>query len=226
MANKYITPVPGAEIFIFEVPSLEAGKRIGTVYTGSILDVLQDDPLWPQIKTSWGQIGYVPKWMTQEFNQGPISQDLFYLSWPTDYKIMTQGFNLHPEWYGKYWPEGYKHLGHEGIDIQAPMNANIYACADGIVSQVIYSSTHNYGNHIRIKHLGGKFETIYAHLLTIDTAVGLEVRRKQYIGKADSTGNSTGSHLHLTLKKFGATANGETPFHNDIVDPMLYLVRD
>lgn len=211
----------GAELFIFEVPDLLASKRIGVVYPGSLLEVLQDDSLWPQIKTSWGQIGYVPKWMTRDFKIGPIGQNLFYLSWPTDYKVVTQGYNLHPEWYNKWGLPG-----HEGVDIQAPLNSNIYACADGIVSRIIYSDTHNYGNHIRIKHLGGQYETIYAHLLTIDTAVGLEVKRKQYIGKADSTGNSTGSHLHLTLKKLGATASGETIFPNDIIDPTPFLVRD
>ena len=38
-----------------------------------------------------------------------------------------------------------------------------------------------------------------------------------------STGNSTGPHLHLTLKKEGATECGETDYPYDIIDPTPFL---
>ncbi len=53
--------------------------------------------------------------------------------------------------------------------------------------------------------------------------VGQQVKAGDKIGLADSTGNSTGSHLHLTLKKQGATAAGATNFPNDIIDPTPFL---
>jgi hypothetical protein len=54
--------------------------------------------------------------------------------------------------------------------------------------------------------------------------VGQEVSAGQVIGKADSTGASTGSHLHLTLKRDGATERGETIYPKDVIDPTPYLV--
>lgn len=217
--TKYATPVPGAETFIFSAPDLKA-NRIKIIYPGEVVTVLQESFGWSQVISKENNQGWAVSHMLQEFVSGPISQNLFYLSWPTDYKVVTQGFGLHPEWYNKYGLPG-----HEGVDIQAPMNSNVYACAPGKVSQVIYSETHAYGNHIRIQHEKG-FQTIYAHLQSIAVTPLQDVKRKELIGQADSTGNSTGSHLHLTLKNLGATARGETVFPNDIINPEPFLIRD
>ena len=213
---KHVTPVPGEEVIIFTSPHIDA-TRLGYIYPGEIIIVLQESFGWSQIIHKDIQ-GWAATHMLQEFISGPISQDLFYLSWPTDYKVITQGFNLNPQWYNKYGLPG-----HEGLDIQAPMNSNIYACADGIVESAYEGG--NYGRQVRIDHRNG-FKTIYAHLNTIAVTAGQEVKRKQIIGQADSTGNSTGSHLHLTLKRLNATINGETVFPNDIINPTPYLVRD
>lgn len=68
---------------------------------------------------------------------------------------------------------------------------------------------HNYGNHVRVTHKHGNdvYETIYAHLNTINVKAGDYVFRGQELGKMGSTGNSTGTHLHLTLKKNGNIIN-------------------
>ena len=70
---------------------------------------------------------------------------------------------------------------------------------------------HNYGVHVRVDH-GNGYETTYAHLDKRIVNVGNTVVSGQVIGFADNTGNSSGSHLHLTLKKDGV-----------IVDPMPFL---
>jgi murein DD-endopeptidase MepM/ murein hydrolase activator NlpD len=44
------------------------------------------------------------------------------------------------------------------------------------------------------------YHTIYAHLSRIDVQVDQNVAAGDLIGLADNTGNSFGSHLHLTLK--------------------------
>ena len=141
------------------------------------------------------------------------------LYWPTDYPIITQAFGVNPQNYAMWGLPG-----HEGLDFRAPWNTNIYACSDG---EVFYVETrpdeHPYGKHIRIQHENG-FRTVYAHLQEVLVDFGQDVVAKQLIGKADSTGNSTGSHLHLTLKKEGATARRETAFGGDVVDPTPYLV--
>lgn len=148
----------------------------------------------------------------------PIEMDIA-LQWPTDYPIVTQAFGANPQIYAMWGLPG-----HEGLDIRAPWNANIYCCADG---EVFFIETrpevHPYGKHIRIQHENG-FRTVYAHLQEVLVDFGEKVVAKQLIAKADSTGNSTGSHLHLTLKKEGATARKETNYHGDIIDPTPYMV--
>lgn len=147
------------------------------------------------------------------------SQQPFSLAWPTDYAVVTQPFGAHPEIYSQMGVPG-----HEGLDIRAPMNANVYACADGTVFQVRENPQgHNYGKHIRIQHRDG-YLTVYAHLMEIKVKAGDGVTTGQLIGKADSTGNSKGSHLHITLKKEGATANGLTRYPNDIIDPTPFMI--
>ncbi len=142
------------------------------------------------------------------------------LQWPTDYPIIVQPFGAHAEIYRRWGLPG-----HDGVDIRAPFNSNVYACADGEVYLVHDGSGgHPYGIHVRIRHTGG-YKTIYAHLNQALAHMGQVVKAGEVIGLADSTGNSVGSHLHLTLKKEGATAAGETPYPADIIDPTPYLVR-
>lgn len=95
---------------------------------------------------------------------------------------------------------------------------------DGLVYRVEGNpSSGNYGIHVRIKHRDG-FSTIYAHLMMPAVAEGDVVTAGQVIGLADNTGNSSGDHLHLTLKRDGATASGQTKYPNDIIDPTPYLL--
>jgi hypothetical protein len=82
---------------------------------------------------------------------------------------------------------------------------------------------HPYGRHVRIRHANG-YRTVYAHLAKVLVRVGEKVSAKQRIGLADSTGNSSGSHLHLTLKRDGASANGFTHFPKDVLDPTPFLM--
>jgi hypothetical protein len=143
----------------------------------------------------------------------------FYLLWPTDYSVVTQKFGANPHIYSRFGMPG-----HEGIDIRALTNTNIYCCADGEVYLVHTNpKSHAYGIHVRIRHKDG-YKTVYAHLATPLVKVGELVEAGQIIGKADSTGASTGSHLHMTLKRDGATKRGETKYPKDVIDPTPYLV--
>lgn len=149
----------------------------------------------------------------------PSVEHPFRLYWPTDYPKVTQSFGANPEIYSKWGLPG-----HEGVDIRAPMNTNVYACADGEIYFLIDEAAgHPYGKHVRIRHKGG-FRTVYAHLARVEVEIGEVVKSGQIIGKANSTGNSTGSHLHLTLKKEGATARKETQFKGDVIDPTPFLI--
>ena len=142
----------------------------------------------------------------------------FQLLWPTNYDVITQPFGVNPQIYRRYGLPG-----HEGVDFRALPNTPIYACAAGRVYLVHDGRDgHAYGIHVRIRHQGG-YKTIYGHLMRALVSEGEEVSAGQRIGLADSTGNSSASHLHLTLKKEGATERRETTFPYDIIDPTPYL---
>jgi hypothetical protein len=143
----------------------------------------------------------------------------FYLVWPTDYPVVTQRFGVNPQIYSRYGVPA-----HEGLDIRALTNTNVYACFAGTVYEVHTNpNDHAYGIHVRIRHSDG-YRTVYGHLARALVSVGEEVAEGQVIGKADSTGASAGAHLHLTLKHDGATARGETDYPKDIIDPTPFMV--
>jgi murein DD-endopeptidase MepM/ murein hydrolase activator NlpD len=153
---------------------------------------------------------------------GPGSAEWFELRWPGESRRVTQPFGVRPEVYRQWGLPG-----HEGIDIGMAANTPVLACATGTVYRVHQDDgTHNYGTHVRIRHElpdGTVFKTIYAHLNQSLVRIGNVVCEGLPIGLAGSTGNSTGPHLHLTLKKEGATAAGETEYPNDIIDPTPFL---
>lgn len=147
-----------------------------------------------------------------------LALDDLRLAWPTSYNVITQPFGANPQIYRRYGLPG-----HEGVDIRALMNTPIYACATGRVYLVHDGrGGHPYGKHVRIRHRD-EYKTIYAHLSRSLVTEGEEVSAGQIIGLADSTGNSTASHLHLTLKREGATERGDTHYPHDIIDPTPYL---
>lgn len=115
--------------------------------------------------------------------------------WPADATAVTQDWGANPQNYARF-----NLPGHDGIDIAAPTGAPIYAIGPGTVYRVERDAdAHNYGIHVRIQHAGG-VQSIYAHFEEALVAVGDEVIGGQVIGLADSTGNSSGAHLHLSMK--------------------------
>ena len=154
-------------------------------------------------------------------------EKFMFTHWPTDYVNITQAYNANPDYYQSL---GLGLTGHEGVDIQAPMGANIYAVAKGTVYLIRKEPEgHAYGNVVYIQHTDG-YRTAYAHMLELAVNVNDEVVGGQFLGKGDSTGNVwpkdkplIASHLHLTLYKDGATERGETEQPYDIIDPTPYL---
>ncbi len=141
----------------------------------------------------------------------------FHLQWPVDSRRVNQFFGENPD---NYRPFGL--AGHEGLDLFAMTGANIYAAAAGEVTQASHPPNHPYGLHVRIRHeAGGKvFHTIYAHLTQALVKEKDQVGAGTLIGLADNTGNSFGSHLHLTLKIEGEQTPG---YPAGVVDPWPYL---
>jgi len=101
---------------------------------------------------------------------------------------------------------------HEGIDVAAPMGAEIEAPASGVVTDVKWVD--GYGNMLTIDH-GYGLVTRYAHCSSILVVRGQRVKRGQKIALVGSTGLSTGPHLHY-----------EVWVNHKPVDPMKYVMPD
>jgi murein DD-endopeptidase MepM/ murein hydrolase activator NlpD len=96
---------------------------------------------------------------------------------------------------------------HSGIDIDANQGDPIVATADGVVTKAGWQSS--YGKVVVLSHKDG-FETLYGHLSKITVEEGDEVKVGDVIGKAGSTGRSTGTHLHYEVMKDGKRVNPAT----------------
>lgn len=95
---------------------------------------------------------------------------------------------------------------HRGLDIAIPENTNIYACVDGIITEINFDSG-GYGIFVVLE--GDKDIVVkYAHLnATKDLYVGKEVKRGDLIAFSGNTGASTGPHLHLECMRAGEYYN-------------------
>ncbi len=89
---------------------------------------------------------------------------------------------------------------HQGIDLAAPAGTEVYAAADGVVTEI--GNDPIYGNFIIIKH-NNNWASLYGHLQRIGTTLRANVRSGTLIGWVGSTGQSTGPHLHFELRQNG-----------------------
>jgi len=138
-----------------------------------------------------------------------------YIARPLDvaqYPRVTQWFGETIINYSRYGLAG-----HDGIDYAAPAGALIMSAHDGKAS-VGYDAD-GYGNFVRV--YGNGYQTLYAHMLTVLVTEGASVKMGQVIGHVGSTGNSTGSHLHFSLKINGM----RNPAYRNWIDPAPFRVE-
>lgn len=102
---------------------------------------------------------------------------------------------------------------HNGIDLKASYE-NVYSVLDGIVTATGWDSKGG-GNFIKVKHFD-RFETSYLHLSEIYYRAGEQVKAGFIIGKSGNSGNSTGPHLHFSVREFGQNIN-PSHFLNDLI---------
>lgn len=151
-----------------------------------------------------------------EMPQAPIT-----FLWPTNTVRVTQAFGINPQWY-----ESFGLPGHEGIDMRALDGTPIRAAWGGEVIGNYKGTAYGWAVKIKAVIRGDTYEMAYAHMKEQSKLViGSIIQKGDFIGPADSTGNSTGSHLHFMLKKYGATAAGETNFPKDIIDPTNFFAE-
>ena len=208
---------PGQTVTIAGLPGAYAAQ-------GDILRWFQAN--YPDVR-----LDYVACQSAQEFqaalkarldaNQRYLPSADFRLRWPTDFAILNQAFGGHPEIFRRWDLPG-----NDGLDIFAPLGANVYAAADGQVAAV-----ENYqgdpakmpaGNAVTLQHSDG-YATRYAHLDKLLVAAGQSVRVGQPIGLAGASGSASAVQLHFVLTQAGATAAHRTRYPRDILDPTPFM---
>lgn len=103
---------------------------------------------------------------------------------------------------------------HKGVDLVGSSSKHIYPVDSGTVVWVKRLSS-GYGNHLLVNHGNGVW-SLYAHLGDIYVKQGQKVNKNTILGVEGSTGNSTGSHLHLEIRK--SESGGQ-------VDPVAFLTN-
>ncbi|NBB29927.1 M23 family metallopeptidase [Cellulophaga sp. BC115SP] len=85
---------------------------------------------------------------------------------------------------------------HQGIDLKASLDQQVFATADGIILHSGYSRSLGY--FIKIQHLAG-FTSIYGHLNRIFVITNQSILQGQIIGTCGRSGKTTGVHLHYAI---------------------------
>ncbi|WCK01093.1 M23 family metallopeptidase [Agrobacterium tumefaciens] len=99
---------------------------------------------------------------------------------------------------------------HTGIDFRAETGADVKSTGAGKVT--VAENSGGYGNMVEIDH-GQGVSTRFGHLSAILVRPGDRVEAGDVIGRAGSTGRSTGPHVHYEVRR------NDTP-----VDPMRFLI--
>ncbi|MFD7161241.1 M23 family metallopeptidase [Kribbella sp. NPDC059898] len=97
---------------------------------------------------------------------------------------------------------------HTGLDFAAPSGTPIKAVTAGQVTAVLLNGG-PYGRLTKIQHTDG-VESWYAHQSDQAVKVGQLVKAGEVIGRVGNSGNTTGPHLHLEIRKNGVPVDPDT----------------
>lgn len=99
--------------------------------------------------------------------------------------------------YRNFTYDGVALKGHNGIDIYMPVGSTILAADAGTVTNVDFLPG-GYGNWVRVTHRWGHSD--YAHLNKATVRQGQQVAKGDMLAESGNTGNSTGPHLHFSIR--------------------------
>lgn len=116
------------------------------------------------------------------------------MAWPTDHRLITGIFNA-PR------PGGRKH---DGVDIRALLNENVYSVLDGEV--IVINTSPGGANQLLIRYFDGSIGG-YAHVRAT-VSVGAKVIAGQPVGVSDGSGTKD-PHLHYTYRISGSLPTGQ-----------------
>ena len=119
-------------------------------------------------------------------------------------------------------PGGTTQRGHDGLDLITPQGRGtiLQSLGDGVVDRITVASPVNpaVGNGIAIDH-GNDWRSYYTHMAYAPLfVVGQHVVQGETLGEMDSTGLSTGDHLHMMIQHRGSDLIWRA------VDPLMILL--
>lgn len=138
------------------------------------------------------------------------------------FECMSQGFGNIPS------PNPYGPGGHNGLDLVYEDDTSVYAMHSGVAKYAEdrdqSGALKGYGKYFTVT--GSGFKSVYAHLKQRVAVDGL-VKAGDLLGQGDSTGFSTGPHLHITVKLVDDNGNvlNRDNGHDGAVDPTKYLAN-
>lgn len=201
-------PETGGEAYIPLAPSKrkrsldiwqETGRRLGVDGYADGAVLVQADTSRPKVRAKHpqaidGQFTAYADYLGKRLSK-IMSEQLERLSvgmhWP-----LPKRYGYSGSW-GSY-PSGGSH---PALDFPAPRGTPIYAVLPGRVQHTT-SLGDSYGNYTEISH-GKGLSSLYAHQQRFATKAGARVGSGETIGYVNSTGNSTGDHLHLEMQRNG-----------------------
>ncbi|RME56080.1 MAG: M23 family metallopeptidase, partial [Caldilineae bacterium] len=161
-----------------------------------------DGLFWWQVQ--WVENPGVQGWMAEVSPGGvrllapALYRGLIHLSVPYegDHPV-SQLWGENADFYRRFTYDGVPLRGHNGIDIYMPTGSRILAADSGTVAVVDFNAG-GFGNWVRVDHRWG--HSVYAHMNRAYVRVGQQVQRGDVLGESDNTGNSTGPHLHFSIR--------------------------
>lgn len=97
---------------------------------------------------------------------------------------------------------------HTGVDIGLSEGTPLRSVYNGVITKV-YDGNGAIGKGVKIR-FEDSTEGIYGHMNQVYVKVGETVKNGEVIGLSGNTGNSTGGHLHFSLKENGVFINPES----------------
>jgi len=134
---------------------------------------------------------------------------------------ISQFFGENPDMYKKFNLNG-----HNGIDIAVPVGTPVFAPCDGMLT---FGADKYLGTYVVIVNHRPykKIKVILAHLSKVELPTERMVNMGEMVGLSGNTGNSTGPHLHMTVKRVnggGQTIDTDNGFRGaeDFYDHLIY----
>ena len=159
-------------------------------------------------------------------NLPPKKTKLF--QWPEDDYRITQGYGCTTYARCNRRRGPYGGAPHNGIDMASGYASPIKAIGDGEI--IANGKNDGWGSWVAIKHPPYNLVSLYSHMSAFEfLQVGTQIKVGQVIGYEGSTGNATGSHLHLSLYKefftYVKETNGQLYFNyfDGSINPLDYL---